>query len=112
MLDLVSILDLFGRYGVVPGLFVWALIYIKSEHALNRKESGEREKALSTLINGTIKEMSINITNMNQLIMTQNQRFQDDIRMLAEANRFQRDEHKDQTELLIEIVKNTDKCAK
>lgn len=103
-MDIVSILDVIGKYGVVPTLFVWALIYIKSEHALNRKESGEREKSLSLLINGTIKDMSTNMSNMNALMLAQGQRFQDDIRALSDANRFQRDEHKELDDKLNEVL--------
>lgn len=101
--ELVSVLDLIGRYGIIPALFVWALLYIKSEHALNRKESKEREQEYQRLINGALKETMQSINSTNQLMVTMSMRIQEDYRNLAEANRLQREEHKDHKEKVDEI---------
>lgn len=108
----VSVLDLIGRYGIIPALFIWALVYIKSEHALNRKESRDRELALAALVNGTIKELSASMVSMNQLITSQIINLQEQYRSLSEANRAQREEHKDQKDKLDDILTEVKSSSK
>lgn len=85
--------NLYGL-GVVLSIFIALMLFGLIWYVL--KTGAGREKSLSDIINGTVR-------HMNDLLLQHDQRAIDAVKSLAQANEYQRQEHKEMIEVLRDI---------
>lgn len=106
-----EIFKLIGQYGLPIVLVVLGSVGLWK--LLNRllDENFKRDERIAGIMDGSLKAVAINTQAVATLLAAHDQRMEESLKSMREADRFQREEHVKMIELMNEILLRLERCS-